>query len=382
VDAVYYICCVPVGGCLVCGNIAFGYFYAQGGGRYKTEYYPSNRGDARCCCSLNGYQRKVAATSERTIADSRYAGGYGDARQSVAIRERKIADSRYAGRYGDARQSGATIERTITDSRYAGGYGETTADTTGRLYKLCQCFVIHYAVDRCVVGISSIYIDARQAGATSERLIADSRYAGGYGDARQAGATIERKIADSRYAGGYGDARQSGATKERTIADSRYAGGYGETAADTAGCLYKLRQRFIVQYAVDRRVVGISRSYIDARQAGATRERTIADSRYAGEYGDACQAGATKERTNADTRYVGGYGDARQAGATIERITADSRYAVGEKNAGHRCITEKPKICYPRYRLSIVFRRNDYDCISCRASTYLECGGKVYRRKR
>ena len=61
---------------------------------------------------------------------------------------------------------------------------------------------------------------AFKTAATIERILADSRYAIGYGYARKTAATIERILADNRYAIGYSYARKTVAILERTRLDT------------------------------------------------------------------------------------------------------------------------------------------------------------------
>jgi hypothetical protein len=65
---------------------------------------------------------QVVAVIERTIADTRYAVGYGDTCQAAATLERIPADTHYAIGYGDACQPAAIGERIIEDARHALGY--------------------------------------------------------------------------------------------------------------------------------------------------------------------------------------------------------------------------------------------------------------------
>ena len=71
--------------------------------------------------------------------------------------------------------------------------------------------------DRRPLFLSSTIFYARQATASRERALTDTRYAVAYYHARQATAIIERIIPDTRYAVTYYHARQAVAFIERTI---------------------------------------------------------------------------------------------------------------------------------------------------------------------
>jgi hypothetical protein len=96
-----------------------------------------------------------------------------------------------------------------------------------------------------------MHIKGIQAGAATERIRADARYAVGYGNTRQTGATRERTNANTQNAVGYGNACQGGTTKERPMVDGRDAVGYDydhQTGVVSESVISYLRYRFPFVY--------------------------------------------------------------------------------------------------------------------------------------
>jgi len=115
------------------------------------------------------YAGKAGASDERETADSRYAGGDGDAGEAGAIGERPFADSCYAGGDGDAGEAGAIGERGVADRCNACGDSDSTTYSLRDVNKTGFCLVIQYSVLACVIGVIHGYRYAGQAGAIVER---------------------------------------------------------------------------------------------------------------------------------------------------------------------------------------------------------------------
>ena len=299
-----------------------------------------------------GYTGKAEATSERIAADRCYAVGDGYAGKAGATVERRLTDRRYACINGYASKPGTFVERNISQI-----FLECYRIITGGKYMPPIT-----AGSSC--NIIVVYNDAGKAGATGERLLSDRRYAciNGYAckpgtigeriisrifleryriiagrkymppitavsscnnivvynDAGKSGATVERLLTDSRYAGWYVYAGKGGTTVERLLSDRRYAciNGY----ACKPGTII---ERIISRIFLERYRIIAGGKYMPPITAGSSCNIIVV-------YNNAGKAGATGERLLTDSRYAGGYVYAGKGGTILERILSDRRYACGD----------------------------------------------------